>query len=521
MASAASAQLIGRYVLFGEIASGGMAAVHFGRLNGPAGFSRTVAIKRLHPHLSKDPEFVSMFLDEARLAARIRHPNVVPTLDVVTTQGEVFLVMEYVQGESLARLLRSVRAMMTPSDVRIIATVMAGVLHGLHAAHEAKSEQGEPLEIVHRDVSPQNVLVGVDGVPRVLDFGVAKAAGRLGTTQQGQLKGKLAYMSPEQLHGGRVTRQSDVYAAAVVTWEALTGKRLFYNDNEAAVITAILQAPIKAPSEVAAHVPPGFDRVVMRALDRNPAQRYATARDMALELERCVGIASASEIGEWVEALAHDELLKRASRIAEIESVASSRRPTLPSNSDMPTMVASTKMLDLPTPQPVDVRSDVSSIAVSPIISPPPRRTSRFALATSVGAGALVVGGVVLALMFHGKPATTTAASAASATSAASEASTTVPAVAAPLPSGAGRESDSADAGAAASSVAETRPPTAAPSGPRSQRTGVPPRYVQPAAKVVPIPTSAPAPAHAVPDCDPPFTIDEKGHKHYKPACVQ
>src|SRR5580692_7129986 len=148
MPSEESPRSIGRYVLYGEIASGGMATVHFGRLSGPAGFSRTVAIKRLHP------QFASMFLDEARLAARIRHPNVVTTLDVVTTGTEIFLVMEYVQGESLARLFRAVRSRMKQADPRVVSTIMSGVLHGLHAAHEARDEQGKPLHIVHRDVSP-------------------------------------------------------------------------------------------------------------------------------------------------------------------------------------------------------------------------------------------------------------------------------------------------------------------------------------------------------------------------------
>jgi serine/threonine-protein kinase len=524
MAAPASGQLIGRYLLFGEIAAGGMAAVHFGRLSGPAGFSRTVAIKRLHVHLAKDPEFVSMFLDEARLAARVRHPNVVPTLDVVATDGEIFLVMEYVQGESLARLLRAVRAMMTPADVRIVATVMANVLHGLHAAHEARSEQGEPLEIVHRDVSPQNVLVGVDGVPRVLDFGVAKAAGRLGTTKQGEIKGKISYMPPEQLHGGRVTRQSDVYSAAVVTWEALTGKRLFYSDNEAAVVTAILQAPIRAPSEVASHVPPAFDRVVMRGLERDPARRYATAREMAVELERCVGIVSASQIGEWVESLAHDELLKRASRMAEIESVSSSRPVTLPATSELPTMVASSPVIDAP-PRPVEVRSDVSSIAVSPILSPPPRRsTHRVAIAASVVGAAVVIGGVVLALALRGGPAAATgeappAGPVAPVAAASTEASASAPPPAAPAETdtassqGAGTAPPTATATASAAAGGATAAPRAAPSPtPRTQNGGAPPRIARPAAR--------PA-AQAAPDCDPPFTIDERGHKHYKPACVQ
>src|SRR5580704_12395157 len=158
MTSGTPIRAIGRYLLFGEIAAGGMATVHLGRLSGPAGFARTVAIKRLHAQYAKDPDFVSMFLDEARLAARIRHPNVVPTLDVVSTDGEIFLVMEYVQGASLSKLLRLALALGAPPDAWLVATIMSGVLHGLHAAHEAVSEQGEPLEIVHRDVSPQNIL---------------------------------------------------------------------------------------------------------------------------------------------------------------------------------------------------------------------------------------------------------------------------------------------------------------------------------------------------------------------------
>jgi serine/threonine protein kinase len=337
------ARAIGRYLLFGEIAAGGMATVHFGRLSGPAGFSRTVAIKRLHPNLAKDPEFVAMFLDEARLAARIRHPNVVPTLDVVATEGEIFLVMDYVQGESLSRLRIAMQDAKRQADPRIIAAIMSGVLHGLHAAHEAKSEQGQSLNIVHRDVSPQNVLVGIEGVARVLDFGVAKAIGRVQTTREGQIKGKLAYMPPEQLRGGRVTRQADVYAAAVVTWEALTGARLFSGEHEGALVTSILMHPIKAPSEVAPHLPAAFDAVVMRGLDRDPAKRYPTAREMALDLERCAGVASTSEVGEWVESLAGTELSKRAALMAAIEGSTPTRPserirlPVSSTTSDMPT----------------------------------------------------------------------------------------------------------------------------------------------------------------------------------------
>jgi eukaryotic-like serine/threonine-protein kinase len=198
-------QTTARYVLFDEIGVGGMASVHLGRLLGPAGFTRTVAIKRLHPHLAKDPQLAAMFLDEARLAAAIRHANVVATLDVVEQEGELFLVMEYVHGASLSRLVRETGAI----DPSIASAVVTGALHGLHAAHEAKDEEGHALEIVHRDVSPENVLVGVDGGARLLDFGVAKAASRLQTTRDGSIKGKLRYMAPEQLAGRKVTRRRD------------------------------------------------------------------------------------------------------------------------------------------------------------------------------------------------------------------------------------------------------------------------------------------------------------------------
>ena len=198
--------MLGRYLLYGEIASGGMATVHFGRLMGVVGFSRTVAIKRLHPHYARDPEVVTMFLDEARLAARIRHPNVLPTIDVVAADGEVFLVMEYVQGVPLSHLVQAATEQGRRVPPRIVSSILVDALNGLHAAHEATNERGEPLRLVHRDVSPQNIMVGADGVARVLDFGVAKAMGRLQTTRDGQVKGKLAYMAPEHLAGREVSR---------------------------------------------------------------------------------------------------------------------------------------------------------------------------------------------------------------------------------------------------------------------------------------------------------------------------
>lgn len=313
-------RVIGRYALYGKLAAGGMAAVHFGRLLGPAGFSRTVAIKRLHAQYAKDPEFVAMFLDEARLAARIQHPNVVATVDVVALDDELFLVMDYVRGESFSRLLRASRKRGIDVPIGIVGGVAAGMLHGLHAAHEAKDEQGRPLSVVHRDVSPQNVLVGVDGVPRVLDFGVAKAAARIQVTRDGQMKGKLAYMAPEQLQAKGVDRRTDIFAAGIVLWEALTGRRLFDAEEASEVLRMILSEDIPPPSAVIPSIPRNVDATVMKALIRDPAARYQTAREFAIALEDAMPLASPREIGEWVERVAGDTLSQREHALAEIEA---------------------------------------------------------------------------------------------------------------------------------------------------------------------------------------------------------
>lgn len=320
-------KIVGRYAIYSPIASGGMATVHLGKLLGPAGFSRMVAIKQLHPHFARDPDFVAMFVEEARLAAFVQHPNVVPTLDVVATETDLFLVLEYVQGESLSRLTKIAELRHERIPVRIAAAIGGGLLHGVNAVHDARDERGAPLEIIHRDVSPQNVIVGVGGVAKLLDFGVAKAAGGLQDTGDGSLKGKIPYMAPELLRDGQATRQSDVYGAAVVIWEAVTGRRLFGGDSDAQVYAQVLAANVPNPSDVAPELPQALDRVIMRGLSPNPRERYATAREMALALEAAVRFASPPEVGAWVEDLARDALADRARKIAEMQSSSAIRRP--------------------------------------------------------------------------------------------------------------------------------------------------------------------------------------------------
>jgi serine/threonine-protein kinase len=297
-----------------------MATVHIGRMNAAGGFSKLVAIKRMHPQFAKDPDFLAMFVDEARLAARIRHPNVVQSLDVIAENGEVLLVMEYIHGDALSRINRVLRSGQERIPLRIAVAIMSGVLQGLHAAHEAKSEKGEPLGIVHRDVSPQNVIVGVDGVARVLDFGIAKAADQVHLTREGELKGKLVYMAPEQLLGETLTRRTDIFSAAVVLWECLTGQRLFESDSQSALLARARMQKVDAPSMYAPEVSPQLDAIVAKGLAMSQGDRWQTARDMALALEECVPPATSAQVGAWVEKICARALAERQARIDEIEA---------------------------------------------------------------------------------------------------------------------------------------------------------------------------------------------------------
>ncbi len=396
-------RLAGRYAIYEKIASGGMATVHFGRLLGPVGFSRTVAIKRLHPHFTEDPDFVSMFVDEARIAGRIRHANVVPTLDIVPVSGELFLVLEFVHGETLGRILRTLSAKREAIPLPIVAAIFSGVLAGLHAAHEAKAEDGTPLDIVHRDVSPQNVIIGVDGVARVLDFGVAKAAGRLQTTRKGQLKGKLAYMAPEQIEGVEASRRTDVYGASVCLWEAVTGRRLFDAANDAEMLRAILQGKHVPPSTHRGELPPELDPVVMRGLDRDPEKRFGTAREMGAALEAVLPLAAPSAVAEWLETVAAEAIAKRGAQLAEIERASSKLTVAAPDDDEATIPAPRTYPVSDPPP-PADVSA--SQLTAAPLsanvaTSVPPASTAKGVSGRRalLVAAAIAVVGLVVALL--------------------------------------------------------------------------------------------------------------------------
>ena len=302
-----------RYELVGEIASGGMATVYLARLTGVGGFQRFVAIKRLHPHLASEKEFVEMFLDEARIAARIHHPNVVPILEVGASVVGYYLVMEYIEGDTLARLLARAATRGKRLPVGIALRIALDMLAGLHAAHELRDDMGEAVHLVHRDVSPQNVLVGVDGISRITDFGVARAASRLTATRVGQLKGKIAYMAPEQAAGEEaIDRRADVFAAGIVVWEELAAKRLFKAENEAATLSRVMTETVTPLTSIVPGLSTALSDVVLRALERNPDQRFASCAQFADALEAAAtgkeSIATPRELAAYVSETMGDEV---------------------------------------------------------------------------------------------------------------------------------------------------------------------------------------------------------------------
>ena len=275
---------IGRYQILGLLATGGMAEVLLAKLHGPAGFERAVVLKRVLTHFARQPEFRTMFLDEARVVAGLRHPNVVQVQELGEDGDELFIVMEYVEGETVASLLKRLGTLRDRMPFAVAAHIVAEACAGLHAAHELRDERGNPREIVHRDVSPQNVMVTYDGSVKVLDFGIARAADRSTTTDAGVMKGKLGYMSPEQCQQQRLDRRSDVFSLGILLYELSTGQRLFARDTHLAAIRAVCDEPIPSPASRVAGYSERLDAIVKRALARDRDGRYATAAEMRRDL---------------------------------------------------------------------------------------------------------------------------------------------------------------------------------------------------------------------------------------------
>ena len=292
------------------IAAGGMASVHLAV--SPDRRKRVLALKRLHPHLATDAYFERMLLDEAAIASSVRHPNVVTTYGADMIGDEVFLVMEYVPGLPLHVLMQKAHPGSIPA--RLAAAIIAGALRGLHAAHQAVDAKGQSLHIVHRDVSPQNILLGTDGVARVLDFGIAMAERRSELTRAGDVKGKLAYMAPEQIHGAAVDRRTDVYSASVVLWEALVGAPVFRADCDGGTVAKVLEGNVERPGTRVPGIPKALDAIVMRGLAGRPQDRFASALDMADALDAVFAPkpVRATELAAWLGEIGAETLREQA-----------------------------------------------------------------------------------------------------------------------------------------------------------------------------------------------------------------
>jgi serine/threonine protein kinase len=403
----------GRYETLHPIASGGMATVHLARAVGAGGFERLVAIKVMHPGLSDDPDFSAMFLDEARVAARIRHPNVVGTVDVHDGQDGLFLVMEYVEGPSLSAITRALGRKRARLPLPIALRIMVDALLGLHAAHEQTGPGGEPLHIVHRDVSPQNILVGVDGQTKITDFGVARAEARLSSTRRGEVKGKLAYMCPQQVRTEPIDRRADVYAAGVVLWELLVGERLFRGDNDGALLLAVMTGAQRTPRQVDERIPGPVDRACMRALSLDVDARQPTALAFAEELEAAaeeagVALASSRALAAFVKDLGAHKALD----VPPMAVPVGEPRPPQPSRSLEGAAPTEPKP---PRAAEADANSQVASVLSSPAMMMQRRGAVRRRIGVAVAAIVAVLGGLAVGSHFTGNDAAPAAQPSASA----------------------------------------------------------------------------------------------------------
>jgi serine/threonine protein kinase len=309
-------QVLGRYELLLPIAQGGMASVWAARLKGTRGFQKMVAIKTMLPGLIDDPQFERMFLDEASLASQVRHPHVIEIMDLGEQDGILYIVMEWVDGEPISVILKYAASRGgIPLPVAVHVAVQAS--RGLHAAHELRDDSGALVGLVHRDVSPQNVLLTYDGVVKVVDFGVAKVTNRASSeTRAGQLKGKIAYMSPEQLKGDKIDRRTDVFAMGIMLYMMTTGRHPFRGEDEPSTIRQITaDEPAVPPSALVANYPPALEQVVMQAIAKDPAKRLPTANDVVVALTRAMTPATDEEVAAFLRALLPDRLEKRKATI--------------------------------------------------------------------------------------------------------------------------------------------------------------------------------------------------------------
>jgi serine/threonine protein kinase len=295
----------GRYLLLKKLATGGMAELFLGKQIGLEGFEKPVVLKRILPHLAENEDFITMFLDEARVAARLNHPRIVQIYDLGKEGDSYYIAMEYIRGQDLRKIIKRAQSLREPVPLGIAIRILVGVLEGLDHAHRQTDENGRPIHLVHRDVSPQNILVSYEGDVKLVDFGIAKASTQIYQTRAGILKGKYAYMSPEQAQGRPVDRRSDIFAAGILLYEVTTGRRLFRQPSEIETLRKVIDCVVEAPSLYDPNYPPDLEQEVLRALQKDPAERFQDAREMQLALERFVTrhgmLSSGARLAEYMQ----------------------------------------------------------------------------------------------------------------------------------------------------------------------------------------------------------------------------
>ncbi len=474
---------VGDYEIIARLKSGGMATLFLGRRGGAAGFSRHVAIKVVHPHLGRDSSFVRMFVDEAKLSARINHPNVVHVEELGEADGTHFLVMEYVHGCSLSDMLKALSRIGRKMAPNLSVWLAMKVLEGLHAAHELRDGERELLNVVHRDVSPQNVLIAQTGNVKLIDFGIAKARGRQQQTATGALKGKLSYMPPEQAYGQPLDRRADIYALGIVLWEMLTMRRLFKSDNDLAMIDEVRNPRVSPPSAYSPEIPPALDAAVMWALTPDKDGRPATALELRRRLAEAAPEALALDVGhmaEVVEAIMGQELEARRRELPESltgvsRDIPLAHEPTRKAKSPrmredvMREMTMSAPGSTLYTDEASDESQSVAPITAEPTrgARPSNRPAAREATpTTTVTRGmsaerAVAIGAIMIALLAVGAASFAVYALLDSSSSATDDGLEIEPSVAAPPPSPPAEEpteSDVVTADAGDEVVAETEP---------------------------------------------------------------
>jgi len=412
----------GKYKLIQPLAQGGMAEIFLAKQQGPAGYEKTVVIKRVLSHYSAHPDFVAMFLDEARLAAQLSHPNIVQIFDFGEAEGSYYLCMEYLRGEDLNTIAKLAQRKGVAISAQVAAIVVAAACDALHYAHTLRSDDGEPLNIVHRDISPSNLFITYQGVVKVLDFGIARAEGKVVKTATGMIKGKLSYMAPEQAKGGDLDGRADVWALGTVLQELLTGKRLFWRGNDVESFRALLDEPIPLPSETNPNVPRELDEICVRALMRNPADRFDSAREMYAELDDFLSsrtyVPSQTLLQSFMQELVGQEVIEgklksgvsKAAKSGSHQSTPPAPEETraAPATASMRrSAVAEPRREPLrPAPAAAARRESPTSAAArpAPIASPPPRPTSRIGLISAGAAAGLVLFAAVAVLLPKRQP---------------------------------------------------------------------------------------------------------------------